>query len=106
MEDARRVVLYCRESRDENGENFERIETQRDILLDFCRRRQLNNIVGIILDDDKSGTDFSRFDSIVRAAQRREIDVLVFKDSSRLGRNLRESLNFIEQMQRLGFSAL
>ncbi len=106
MEDARRVVLYCRESRDENGENFERIETQRDILLDFCRRRQLNNIVGIILDDDKSGTDFSRFDSIVRAAQRREIDVLVFKDSSRLGRNLRESLNFIEQMQRLGVQVL
>lgn len=106
MEDTRRVVLYCRESRDENGENFERIETQRDILLDFCRRRKLNNIVGIILDDDKSGTDFSRFDSIIKAAQRREIDVLVFKDSSRLGRNLRESLNFIEQMQRLGVQVL
>ncbi|MEI3361709.1 MAG: hypothetical protein V8R75_03535 [Oscillospiraceae bacterium] len=35
----RPVLSYCRESRDGNGESYERIETQRDILLDSCRRR-------------------------------------------------------------------
>ena len=29
----KRVVIYCRESRDDNGENYERIETQRDLLV-------------------------------------------------------------------------
>ena len=27
----KRVVIYCRESRDDYGENYERIETQRDL---------------------------------------------------------------------------
>ena len=45
--DRRPVLIYCRESRDENGESYERIETQRDILLDFCRRRGLVNVVDV-----------------------------------------------------------
>ena len=29
----KRVIIYCRESRDDYGENYERIETQRDLLV-------------------------------------------------------------------------
>ena len=36
--DDRPTLIYCRESRDENSEHYERIETQRDILVEFCRR--------------------------------------------------------------------
>ena len=60
----KRVVIYCRESRDDYGENYERIETQRDLLIKYCKSHGYTNIVDIIMDDDKSGTDFSRFDDI------------------------------------------
>ena len=60
----KRVVIYCRESRDDYGENYERIETQRDLLIKYCKGHGYTNIIDIIMDDDKSGTDFSRFDDI------------------------------------------
>ncbi len=47
--DQRRTIIYCRESRDDYRENYERIETQRDILLDFCKHRGIVNIIDIIV---------------------------------------------------------
>lgn len=98
----KRVVIYCRESRDDYGENYERIETQRDLLIKYCKGHGYTNIVDIIMDDDKSGTDFSRFDDIRNRAKNKEIDVIVFKNSARLGRNQRESLEFVEYLEEQG----
>ena len=98
----KRVVIYCRESRDDYGENYERIETQRDLLLKFCKRQGYSNIVDIIMDDDKSGTDFSRFNDIRDRAKMKEIDVIVFKNSARLGRNQKEALDFVEFIEEQG----
>lgn len=106
MKDERKVLIYCRESRDEGSENYERIETQRDILLRFCQNRNMTNIVGVVMDDDVSGTSFRRFEGIIRKIEQGEIDVIVFKDSSRLGRNLRESLNFIAMLEEYGVEIL
>ncbi len=102
LTDERPTLIYCRESRDENSEEYERIETQRDILIAFCRRKGFVNIVDIVMDDDCTGTSFQRFDTILQRVKRKEIQVIVFKDSSRLGRNLKESLIFVEQMENLG----
>ena len=98
----KRVIIYCRESRDDYGENYERIETQRDLLVKYCKCHGYTNIVDIIMDDDKSGTDFSRFDDIRNRAKNKEIDVIVFKNSARLGRNQRESLEFVEYLEDQG----
>ncbi len=98
----KRVVIYCRESRDDYGENYERIETQRDLLVKYCKSHGFTNIVDIIMDDDKSGTDFSRFDDIKERAKNKEIDVIVFKNSARLGRNQREALEFVEYLEEQG----
>ena len=95
----KRIVIYCRESRDDYGENYERIETQRDLLVKYCKSHEYTNIVDIIMDDDKSGTDFSRFDDIKERAKNKEIDVIVFKNSARLGRNQREALEFVEYLE-------
>lgn len=95
----KRVVIYCRESRDDYGENYERIETQRDLLVKYCQSHGYTNIIDIIMDDDKSGTDFSRFDDIRNRAKNKEIDVIVFKNSARLGRNQREALEFVEYLE-------
>ena len=70
MKDERKVLIYCRESRDEGSENYERIETQRDILLRFCQNRNMTNIVGVVMDDDVSGTSFRRFEGIIRKLSR------------------------------------
>lgn len=102
----KKVIIYCRESRDDYGENYERIETQRDILINFCKERKLNNIVEIVMDDDKSGTDFKRFDKIKNKASKKEFDVIVFKNSSRIGRNQVESLNFVQYIENLGIEIL
>ena len=102
----KRTIIYCRESRNDYGENFERIETQRDILLDFCKRQGLTNIIDIVMDDNVSGTKFERFIGIIQMARNNEVDVLVFKDASRLGRNLRESLNFIHILEECGVEVL
>lgn len=95
----KRIVIYCRESRDDYGENYERIETQRDLLVKYCQSHGYTNIIDIIMDDDKSGTDFSRFDDIRDRAKNKEIDVIVFKNSARLGRNQREALEFVEYLE-------
>lgn len=98
----KRVIIYCRESRDDYGENYERIETQRDLLVKYCKSHGYTNIIDIIMDDDKSGTDFSRFDDIRDRAKNKEIDVIVFKNSARLGRNQKEALDFVEYLEEQG----
>ncbi|MBQ3407713.1 MAG: recombinase family protein [Clostridia bacterium] len=95
----KRVVIYCRESRDDYGENYERIETQRDLLVKFCENKGLNNIIEIIMDDNKSGTNFNRFNQIKNKAKNGEFDVIVFKNSARMGRNQREALNLVQYLE-------
>ncbi len=106
MVDTRKTLIYCRESRDDYDANYERIEVQRDILLRFCKRMNLVNIVDIILDDNVSGTSFKRLNGIIERIKNGEIEVIVFKDASRLGRNLRESLNFIAMLEEYGVEIL
>lgn len=92
----KKALVYARESRDDYGEKYERIETQRDILLEFCEKNGIKNIVDVIMDDNMSGTSFERLNDIKRMMASGEIDVFICKDASRLGRNLLESLKFIE----------
>ena len=98
----KRVIIYCRESRDDYGENYERIETQRDLLIKYCKNHGYTNIREIIMDDDKSGTDFKRFDIIKEKASNNEIDTIIFKNSARLGRNQKQALEFVEYMEEKG----
>jgi site-specific DNA recombinase len=104
--DSKRVIVYCRESRDENGEKIERIETQRDILLNYCLKNKLTNITDVIMDNNVSGTKFERLDEVVKKIKSNEVDILVFKDASRLGRNLLESLKFVELADEYGVEVL
>ena len=94
MASMKRVLIYCRESRDEGFENIERIETQRDILTLYCARHKLGRVVGIVMDDNKTGTDFERLSPIKARIAHGEIDIFLAKDASRLGRNVLESLRF------------
>ena len=98
----KKVLIYCRESRDDNSENYERIETQRDLLVKFCNQNGYTNIVDIIMHDDMSGTDFSRFDDIKDKIYSGHVTAICMKDSSRLGRNQLEALKFVELLEEYG----
>lgn len=95
----KRVLIYCRESRDENNIHFERIETQRDMLISYCKSENLGNIVSVIMHDNKTGTNFDRLNPIKNMILNKEIDIFLCKDCSRIGRNLLESLKFIEFLE-------
>jgi DNA invertase Pin-like site-specific DNA recombinase len=97
-----KILIYCRESVDNYGLNYERIETQRDMLIQFCKNNGYTNIVDIIMHNDVSGTDFSRFDDIKRRVINKEIDAILMKDDSRLGRNQIESLKFVDFLDEHG----
>lgn len=101
----KRAIVYCRESRDDGGERYERIETQRDILLQFCKRKSLNP-VHVIMDDNMSGTDFSRLKRVRYWIETEKIEVFVAKDASRIGRNQLESLEFIRFLDLHGVELL
>lgn len=98
----KKALIYCRESRDDFGEKYERIETQRDILLEFCKRNGITNIVDVIMDDNVTGTSFKRLDKIKNMVCEGKVELFICKDASRLGRNLLESLKFIEFMEEHG----
>lgn len=100
--DERRILVYCRESRDEGGLLRGRIETQREMLLKYAKEMRLGKVVKVITDDDMTGTDFSRLDVVRELAKSGEIDAILLKDSSRLGRNLTESLLFTEFLREVG----
>lgn len=95
----KRVIVYCRESRDDYGTNYERIETQRDLCLKYCADKGYTNIIDIILQDDVSGTNFARYEELKQRIRNHELDILVMKDSSRFGRNQKDSLIFLELIQ-------
>ena len=92
----KRVLIIARESRDDNGAGYETIETQKDMLIKFCQEKRLNNIVDIFMHDNMTGTSFGRLEEAKEMVRQGAIDVIVFKDSSRLGRNQLESLQFVE----------
>ncbi len=92
----KKVLIYCRESRDDGFSHYERIETQRDILMRFCEKKKLGEIVAVILDDNKSGASFERLEPVKERIRAGDVDVFLLKDASRLGRNILESLVFTE----------
>ncbi len=103
-----RIGIYVRESRDENGEKLETIETQRDLLLDFAVRSCLGIVTGIYMDDNVSGSGFARpgLEQLKKDAAAGRVEMLLLKDLSRLGRNNAKTLMFLDYLEELGVRVL
>lgn len=85
-----KVVGYCRLSRDEDKENYSSIEEQKVILQDYAASRGWKiSENDFFIDDNFSGYTLDRpeFSKMIRKVQRGEIDVVLAKDLSRIGRN-------------------
>ncbi len=103
-----RVGIYTRESRDDNDENYETIETQRDLLIEFVKREKLGEVTRVYIDNNVSGAGFERegLRQLKEDIINRNIDLLLVKDLSRLGRNNAKTLLFLDFIEEHGVRLL
>ena len=82
-------ALYCRLSKDDDlqGESNS-ITNQREILTQYTKENNLN-IYDVYIDDGYSGTNFERpdFKRMIRDIKDKKVNMVIVKDSSRLGRD-------------------
>ncbi len=80
-----------------NGESAS-ITNQRRIIEDYCKHNDIT-LVGEFVDDGWSGGNFERpgFQDMMRELQKGNANIVITKDLSRLGRDMRESSYYAEQ---------
>ena len=96
-----KVALYLRLSRDDGDKSESNsITSQREILTDYVKKYPEFEIHGIYVDDGYSGTNFNRPDFIrmMDDVYEGEIQCVIVKDLSRLGRNYSETSRFIDDV--------
>ncbi len=95
-----RAAIYCRLSKDDgDGEgDSSSIQTQRAMLEHYCAQQGWE-VVAVYQDDGFTGLNMNRPDltRMLKAIERRQIDVVVTKDLSRLGRNYIQTGHLIEE---------
>lgn len=98
------IGIYVRQSRDENDENIETIETQKRLLIDFVAKNNLGTIFKTYFDDNVSGAGFERYalDELKKDVLSCNINLVVLKDLSRLGRNNAKTLMFLDFLEEYG----
>lgn len=93
--------LYLRLSR-EDGDKSESdsIANQRNLLMDFLKSHPEIKLHKIRIDDGYSGVNFERpdFCKMMESVKEQEINCIIVKDFSRLGRNFIETGKYIEKM--------
>jgi len=96
-----RIGIYVRESRDDNEENYETIEVQKNLLTDFVLKGNMGELIRIYEDDNISGSNFERrgIELLKEDVIAHEIDLLILKDLSRLGRNNAKTLLFLDFLE-------
>ena len=93
-----RVAIYCRLSKDDDldGESAS-IANQRDMLEKYCEKQGWE-VVAVYQDDGYTGLNMERPDlkRMLKAIERRQINLVITKDLSRLGRNYLQTGTLIE----------
>lgn len=94
------TAVYARLSREDNLNNSDSIDNQLALLHDYVGNRPYLNLVGDFVDNGYTGTDFERpeWQRLMEAVRSGEVDCIVVKDLSRLGRNYIETGEFLEKI--------
>ncbi len=96
-----RSAIYLRLSMENNGQNnTDSIENQQKYIEDNLSRFDDINVVKIFSDNGFSGTNFKRdgWQVLFKELQNNNINCVIVKDFSRLGRNIVECANLIESV--------
>ncbi|MBE7064442.1 MAG: recombinase family protein [Ruminococcaceae bacterium] len=98
------AAIYVRLSRDDNGEKYDSIKTQQELLQSYVAKHFPDKPVRIYTDDNISGVTFDRpaLKQLIDDIKRGLIDALVLKDLSRLGRSNAATLMFLEETELSG----
>ena len=92
-------ALYCRLSNEDElqGES-QSITNQRELLKRYAKENDLN-IYDIYIDDGYSGTNFARpdFQRMIKDIENKKVNMVIVKDSSRLGRDYIQFGEYIEK---------
>src|SRR5699024_5644566 len=97
-----RIGNYARVSYDEDKERYESIINQRKLNDDFIYDKFGQDVDIIYFEDDNySGYNFNRPDFVrMRTmAENKELDIIVAKDLSRIGRHNAKTLTFLDEME-------
>ena len=93
-----RAAIYCRLSKDDDldGESAS-IANQRDMLEKYCEKQGWE-VVAVYQDDGYTGLNMERPDlkRMIKAIERRQVNLVITKDLSRLGRNYLQTGYLIE----------
>ena len=95
---------YCRLSRDEDKENYASIEEQKRIIKDYAKSRNWNlTDDDFYIDDNVSGYTFNRpeFTKMMERVKGGEIDAVIVKDLSRVGRHNGRVLVLIDDFKNM-----
>ncbi len=103
-----RIASYSRVSYDEDKERYESIINQRNIIKDYVRERFENYKIIEFEDDNYSGYKFDRpdFTRMKKEILDGNIDILVAKDLSRIGRHNAKTLLFIEELEEMDVTVI
>ena len=95
-----KTAIYARLSREDNLNSSDSIENQLALLNEYVSNRPYLELAGTFVDNGYTGTDFDRpeWQKLMEAVQTKEIDCIVVKDLSRLGRNYIETGEFLEKI--------
>lgn len=97
------IVGYVRLSRDEDKENYSSIENQQQLIREYAKSKGLV-VSKMYIDDNYSGYTFDRpdFQEMKKQLKSGNIDIIIAKDLSRIGRHSAWTQIFIEEVQKLG----
>lgn len=96
-----KIALYIRLSKEiDKVDESESIKNQRDLLRTYVDNFYCDSRVVEFVDEGFSGTNFERpaFKKLLESVENKQIDVILVKDLSRLGRNYIDSMHYIEQV--------
>lgn len=97
------VVGYVRLSRDDDKKNYSSIENQKSLIERYANEHGMK-VCEFFEDDGVSGYVFERpsFSALINKLETGEVDVVIAKDLSRIGRNNAKVLLFLEHVCQIG----
>ena len=103
-----RIASYSRVSYDEDKERYESIINQKNIVKDYAKEHFTNYDIIEFEDDNYSGYKFDRpdFTRMKKEILEGNIDVVIAKDLSRIGRHNAKTLLFIEELEKMGVTVI
>lgn len=96
-----RAMAYYRLSKEDKKKGVsDSIENQRKLVHEYVDRHENISLVREVYDDGYTGTNYNRpgFVSVMEAVEAHEIDCVIVKDLSRLGREYIETGNYLEKI--------